>query len=106
LHYVNRSPAEFPGEAATNLSTIDKSQVQTVARTLNLNNTFRVLPSKQRTSLTRAFPVAVRTTVLALTPHMNSMGKRFEIRVRHTNGTETTIYTSTDEMGIIFGYAY
>jgi len=96
LHYVNRSPAEFPGEAATNFSTTDKSQVQTVARTLNLNNTFIILAPKQRTTLTRAFPVAVRTTVLALTSHMHSMGERFEIRVRRTNGTETTVYTSTD----------
>ena len=96
LHYVNRSPAEFPGEAATNLSTIDKSQVQTVARTLNLNNTFIILPPKQRTTLTRAFPVAVRTTVLALTSHMHSMGERFEIRVRRANGIESTVYTSTD----------
>ncbi len=96
LHYVNRSPAEFPGEAATNLSTVDKSQVQTVARTLNLNNALIFLPPKQRTTLTRAFPVTVRTTVLALTSHMHSMGERFEIRVRRAGGTESTVYTSTD----------
>ena len=96
VHYVNRSPIDLPGEAFANLYTSDRSQVQTVARTLNLANTSFSLPPKQRTTIRTVFPMSVRTTVLGLTSHMHSMGERYEIRVRRANGTETTVYVNTD----------
>jgi len=96
VHYVNRSPAPLPGEAFANLYTADRSAVQTVARTLNYANTSITLPPGVRTTLTKAFPVNVRTTVLGVTSHMHSLGEKFEIRVRRANGTEISIYTNTD----------
>ncbi|MEI6739019.1 MAG: hypothetical protein WCK74_01785 [Gemmatimonadaceae bacterium] len=96
VHYVNRAPIDLPGQAFANLYTVDKAQVTTVARTLNLANTSFTLPPKQRTTVRTVFPVSVRTTILGLTSHMHSMGERFEIRLRRINGTETLIYTNTD----------
>ncbi|MCU0636812.1 MAG: hypothetical protein MUE41_18230 [Gemmatimonadaceae bacterium] len=96
VHYVNRSPADLPGQAFANLYTTDRAQVQTVARTLNLANTDITLPPGRRTTLTKAFPVSTRTTILGLTSHMHALGERFEIRVRRSNGEETTVYTNTD----------
>lgn len=96
VHYVNRSPANLPGQAAANLYTVDRSQVTTVARTLNLANTSFSLPARQRTTVRTVFPMTVRTTVLGLTSHMHALGERYEIRVRRANGTETSVYMNTD----------
>lgn len=96
VHYVNRAPAPLAGEAFANLHTVDRAQVQTIARTLNYANENITLPPRQRTTLTRAFTVGVRTTVLALTSHMHSLGEKFEIRVRRANGAEQSVYVNTD----------
>ena len=96
VHYVNRSPVDLPGQAFANLYTVDRAQVTTVARSLNLANTEFSLPPRQRTTVSKVFAVSARTTVLGLTSHMHSMGERFEIRVRRANGTESTVYTNTD----------
>lgn len=96
VHYVNRSPVNLPGQAFANFYTADRSQVTTVARSLNLANTDFVLPAKQRTTVRKVFPMTTRTTVLALTSHMHALGERFEIRVRRANGTEITVYANTD----------
>lgn len=96
VHYVNRSPAPLPGQASANLYTVDRSQVTRVARTLNLGNTNFSLPAKQRTTIRTVFSMAARTTILALTSHMHSLGERYEIRVRRANGTETTVYENLD----------
>jgi hypothetical protein len=96
VHYVNRSPAPLPGQASANLYTVDKSQVTRVARTLNLANTSFSLPAKQRSTVRTVFTMAARTTVLALTSHMHSLGERYEIRVRRANGTETMVYENLD----------
>lgn len=96
VHYVNRSPIPLPGQAFANLYTVDKSAVQTVAQTLNFANEDLNLPPGQRTTVRRAFTVGRRTTILALTSHMHSMGERFEVRVRRASGAETVVYTNTD----------
>ncbi len=96
VHYVNRSPANLSGEAYANLYTADRADVQTVARTLNYANQSIQLPPGVRTTLTKFFPVSVRTTVLGVTSHMHALGEKFEIRVRRANGSETTVYTNTD----------
>ncbi len=96
VHYVNRTPVAFPGEAMVNLHTTAAANVRHVARTLSLGNNTIVLPPGQRTTLTRTFPVTSRLTVLALTSHMHQLGERFEIRLRRANGTVSTVYTNTD----------
>jgi hypothetical protein len=96
VHYVNRSPADLPGEAFANLYFTDQANVQTVARTLNYANQDISLPPGRRTTLTRAFTMPTRTTILGLTSHMHALGERFEIRVRRASGSETTVYVNTD----------
>lgn len=96
VHYVNRSPIPLPGQAFANLYMVDKSAVQTVAQTLNFANEDLTLPPNQRTTVRRAFTVNRKTTILALTSHMHSMGEKFEVRVRRVNGTEVVVYTNTD----------
>ena len=96
VHYVNRSPAALAGQAFANLHTVERSQVQTIAKTLNYANETIVLPPNQRTTISRAFTVSVRTTVLGLTSHMHARGEKFEIRLRRANGAEQTVYTNTD----------
>lgn len=95
-HYVNRSPATFPGQAQANLYTVDRSQVQQVARTLNYANTSFTLPARQRTTIRTEFRMSARTTLLALTSHMHSLGERFEIRLRRGSGAESSLYVNTD----------
>jgi len=96
VHYANRSAAVLPGEAVANLHTVDVSQVQTVAKTLNFANENIPLPPGQRTTHTRAFVVNARTTILALTSHMHALGERFEILVRRASGAEQSVYVNTD----------
>lgn len=96
VHYVNRSPIPLAAQAFANLYTVDKSAVQTVAQTLNFANENLNIPPNKRTTIKRAFQVNRRTTILALTSHMHSMGEKFEILVRRANGTETVVYTNTD----------
>jgi hypothetical protein len=96
VHYVNRSPAALPGEAFANLHTVDRAQVQTIAKTLNFANEDITLPPGRRTTLSRAFTVNTRTTILALTSHMHVLGERFEIRVRRAGGGEQSVYINTD----------
>jgi hypothetical protein len=96
VHYVNRAPVALPGQAFANLYTTDRSQVNIVARTLNLANTSFALPPRQRTTVRTVFPMSVRTTVLGLTSHMHALGERYEIRVRRGNGSEQSVYVNTD----------
>lgn len=96
VHYVNRSPAPLPAQAFANLYFISKSEVQTVAQTLNFANEDITLPAKQRTTLRKTFIVNKRTTILALTSHMHSMGEQFQVLVRRANGAEQVVYTNTD----------
>ena len=96
VHYVNRSPAELPGEAFANLYFTDPATVTTVARTLNHPNQDISLPPGKRTTLTKVFAMPTRTTILGLTSHMHALGERFEIRVRRASGAESTVYVNTD----------
>lgn len=96
VHYVNRSPAPLPAQAFANLYFVNKSDVQTVAQTINFANEDLNIPANQRTTIRKVFTTNRRMTILALTSHMHSMGERFQILVRRANGTEQVVYTNTD----------
>lgn len=96
VHYVNRSPADLPGEAFANLYFTDPANVTTVARTLNYANQDISLPPGKRTTLSKLFTMPTRTTILGLTSHMHALGERFEIKVRRVGGAEETVYVNTD----------
>ena len=95
-HYVNRTDAELPGEVYANLHTIDGSQVEHVASTLNLSNFDIALPPGQRTTLTKTFVFNTPTTVFMLTSHMHEHGEQFVIRIAGGPRDGEVVYTNTD----------
>jgi len=86
VHYVNTSSAPIMGEAYANLYTVEPSQVQQVASTMNLANFNLQLPAMQRTTVTKTFPFSTPTRILVLTSHMHKLGERFQIRVAARDG--------------------
>jgi hypothetical protein len=96
VHYVNAGATPIVGEAFANLHTVDPSQVQQVASTLNLSNFDLTLPPMQRTTQTKTFTFAQATRILALTSHMHKHGERFVIRVHGGPRDGETVYESTD----------
>ena len=96
VHYVNTSASPIMGEAYANLHTVDSSQVQQVAYTLNLSNTSLQLPAMQRTTQMKTFVFSKTTNVLALTSHMHRLGERFVIRVAGGPRDGEVVYESTD----------
>ena len=96
-HYVNRGTAPLTGEAYANLHTVPASQVQRVARTLNLGNQDITLAPRTRTTLTKVFPVSDSLmTVLMLTSHMHELGERFVIRIKGGARDGEVVYETTD----------
>ena len=96
VHYVNTSSAPITGEAYANLYTVDSSQVQHVASTLNLANTALALPAMQRTTQTKSFAFTRTTRILSLTSHMHKRGERFVIRVNGGPRHGEVVYENTD----------
>ncbi len=96
VHYVNASAAPIMGEAYANLHTVDASQVQQVASTINLSNTGLQLPPRQRTTQTRTFRFSTLTRVLMLTSHMHKHGELFQIRVAGGARDGELVFENTD----------
>ena len=96
VHYVNRTGAAFPGEAAVNLHAVDRSAVAHVASTLNMSNTDFELPPRARTTVRKTFTVKEAMTVFTLTSHMHQLGERFVVRVRGGARDGEIVYDNTD----------
>ena len=96
VHYVNSGTANIIGEAYANLHTVDASQVQHVAKTLNLSNTSLLLPPGQRTTMSKSFNFSATTRILSLTSHMHKLGEKFVIRIRGGPRDGEIIYQNTD----------
>lgn len=104
-HYVNKTNSELSGEAYANLHTVDASQIQHVASTLNLPNLSFELPPKQRTTISKTFiagsldfPVGPDGSVriLMLTSHIHARGEEFVIRIVGGPRSGEVIYTNTN----------
>ena len=96
VHYVNTSAAPITGEAYANLYTVEPSQVQQVASTINLANLNLQLPPMQRTTVTKTFPMSTTTRVLVLSSHMHKMGERFVIRISGGTRDGEVVYDNND----------
>lgn len=95
-HYVNKSGTTVPGEAYANLHTVDRSQVQRVAFTLNMNNTVFTLPAGRRTTVIKTFNVDTTVSIFALTSHMHVHGEKFSIRLSGGARHGELVYENTD----------
>ena len=95
-HYVNKSTSSVPGEAYANLHTVDRSQVQRVASTLNMGNTSFSLPAGQRTTVTKTFFVDSTISVFALTSHMHARGEKFVVRIAGGARNGQVVYENVD----------
>ena len=102
VHYVNRSPIPMPAQAFSNLYTVARSAVTTVAQALNFANEDLTIPANKRTTISKTFAVSRKMTILALTSHMHSMGERFEVHVRKANGADQLVYTNLDWQHPVF----
>lgn len=95
-HYVNGGTTEITGEAFANLYTVDASQVQHAATTLELNNTDLFLPPNKRSSVTKTFTFGAATRIIMLTSHMHKHGERFVIRIKGGTRDGEQVYENTD----------
>lgn len=95
-HYVNATDHVMQGEAFANLYTVDRAQVQHIARPLFLNFDTFTLPPGQRTTLTKTFTMPRKRTVFLLTAHMHKRGERFVIKIAGGVRNGEVVYESTD----------
>jgi hypothetical protein len=95
-HYVNKGNADITGEAYANLTTVERSAVTQIVRTLNLGNTNIPLPPGTRTTHTKTFLFSATTRVLMLTSHMHQLGERFVIRIKGGARDGQLVYENTD----------
>lgn len=95
-HYVNKGTTATTGEAYANLYTVDKSQVQREAFTLDMDNQDLTLPPHQRTTVTRTFTVSSAMTIFLLTSHMHARGERFVIRLKGGARDGEVVYDNSD----------
>lgn len=95
-HYVNKTDAVMKGEAQINLYTVDKSKVQRVIQTLDLNNTNLPIAANSRVTLTKSFTFDKPRKVLALTSHMHKLGEKFVIKINGGSRNGEVVYTATD----------
>jgi len=95
-HYVNKQSVPIEGEVNVNLHTIPISDVNKIARTLDLGNTNFTLPPKEKTTIRKTFTMNVRTHVFALTSHTHKLGERFVIKIAGGVRDGEVVYTNTD----------
>ncbi|UHG92423.1 hypothetical protein [Spirosoma oryzicola] len=95
-HYVNKTNGVMQGEAQINLYTVDKSKVQQVVKTLDLNNSSLAIPANKRVTLTKSFVFDKPRKVLTLTSHMHKLGEKFVIKIKGGSRDGEIVYTSTD----------
>jgi hypothetical protein len=95
-HYVNATSHVMKGEAYANFFTVDRSQVQKIARPLFLNHDQFSLPPGQRTTVTKTFTMPRTRTIFLLTGHMHKRGERFVVRIAGGARNGEVVYESTD----------
>jgi hypothetical protein len=96
VHYVNKGTAPITGEAYANLYTVEQTEVQNIARTLNLSNQDIPIQPGQRVTHSKTFTFTSLTRVLALTSHTHKLGEKFVIKIAGGARDGEVIYTSTD----------
>lgn len=95
-HYFNKTSLLLKGENYVNFHTIPLSNVQFVAKTLDLNNLDISIPAGQRKTFSKTFTFNTVTRVVMLTSHFHRFGEKFDIRIAGGPRNGELVYTNTD----------
>lgn len=95
-HYINRGNTAYQGEVYVNLHTIDPSQVQRVARILDLNNTNIYLPPGQITTLSRTWTFNQRRHIFQMFSHAHEHMTEFRVHIVGGPQDGDLVYISHD----------
>jgi hypothetical protein len=95
-HYFNKTNLLLKGENYVNFHTIPVSNVQFVAKTLDLNNLDISIPAGQRKTFSKTFTFTAVTRVVMLTSHFHRFGEKFVIKIAGGPRNGELVYTNTD----------
>lgn len=95
-HYFNKGTDTVWGEVSANLYTADISQVQHVAKVLNLANTEFDLPPGKETTITSNYTMTKPTKITMLTSHSHKFTKKFTIKIFGGLRDGEVVYETTD----------
>jgi hypothetical protein len=95
-HYVNKGAMPISGEVNINLHTVDASNVQHIARPLNLPNTSMILPPHQKITIAKTFVMTSPVSIITLTSHTHKLGEKFIIRIAGGPRDGEVVYTNLD----------
>ena len=95
-HYFNKTNLLLKGENYVNFHTIPVSNVQFVAKTLDLNNLDISIPAGQRKTFSKTFTFTAVTRVVMLTSHFHRFGEKFNIKIAGGPRNGELVYTNTD----------
>jgi hypothetical protein len=95
-HYFNKTNLLLKGENYVNFHTIPVSNVQFVAKTLDLNNLDISIPAGQRRTFSKTFTFNTVTRVVMLTSHFHRFGEKFNIKIAGGPRNGELVYTNTD----------
>jgi len=95
-HYFNKTNLLLKGENYVNFHTIPVSNVQFVAKTLDLNNLDISIPAGQRRTISKTFTFNAITRVVMLTSHFHRFGEKFNIKIAGGPRNGELVYTNTD----------
>lgn len=95
-HYFNKTNLLLKGENYVNFHTIPVSNVQFVAKALDLNNLDISIPAGQRKTFSKTFTFNAVTRVVLLTSHFHRFGEKFDIKIAGGPRNGELVYTNTD----------
>ncbi len=95
-HYVNRSDEVMMGEVYTNLHFVDSTEVDRVAKILNLNNGVFELPPNAITTLEKTFYFDERRHIIQLFSHAHEHNIEFAVEIASGSRGGNLVYISYD----------
>jgi hypothetical protein len=95
-HYANRTDEVVKGEVYANIHTVEATEVQHVAKVLNLNNLSISLPAGKKTTLTKTFKNNEAINVFQLWSHAHEHMTEFKVFISGGDRDGELIYISTD----------
>ena len=95
-HYVNRSDSIIIGEVFTNIHTIDRSEVETVANIINWSNQEILLPPRKVTTLNKSFITDAPIYIGQLFSHAHEKMTEFVVKIKGGERNGELVYWTDD----------